>query len=84
MQILIFAAFGIGLLLVSRGWLRRSRWVRGPFVLAQIIGLVVGVPLVQAAGSVERLAGILVVMLAVAGLVLTFTKPVTSVFAQRD
>ncbi len=83
-QILIFAAFGIGLLLVSRGWLRRSRWVRGPFVLAQIIGLVVGVPLVQAAGSVERLAGILVVMLAVAGLVLTFTKPVTSVFAQRD
>ena len=43
-----------------------------------------GVPLVQAAGPVERLAGILVVILAVAGLVLTFTKPVTSVFAQRD
>ena len=84
LQIVIFAVFGIGLLLIARGWLRRSRWVRGPFVLAQIIALVVGVPLVQAAGPVERAAGIVIVVLAVAGIVLTFTRPVMSVFTERQ
>ena len=84
LQIVIFAVFGAGLLMVARGWLRRSRWVRGPFVLAQIIALVVGVPLLQAAGAVEKLAGIAIVALAVAGIVLTFTKPVMAVFTERQ
>ena len=84
LQIVIFAVFGAGLLMIARGWLRRSRWVRGPFVLAQIIALVVGVPLLQAAGAVEKLAGIAIVALAVAGIVLTFTKPVMAVFTERQ
>lgn len=84
LQIVIFAVFGIGLLLIARGWLKRSRWVRGPFVLAQVIALVVGVPLVQASGSIERGVGIVVVLLAVSGLILTFTRPVMDVFASRD
>lgn len=84
LQILIFAVFGVGLLLIARGWVRRSRWVRGPFLLAQIIALVIGVPLVQSAGAVEKVAGIVIVVLAVAGLVLTFTKPVMAVFSARE
>ena len=84
LQIAIFLLFGVALVLVARGWLRRSRWVRGPFLLAQFIALVVGVPLVQAAGSVERIVGIAMAVLAVAGIVLTFTKPVIAVFARRD
>ena len=84
LQIVIFLLFGAGLVLVARGWLRRSRWVRGPFLLTQFIALVIGVPLVQAAGSVERVVGILIVLLAVAGIVLTFTRPVIAVFARRD
>lgn len=83
LQIAIFGVFGVGLLLIARGWLRRSRWVRGPFVLAQIIALVVGVPLVQANGAVERVAGVAIVFLAIAGIVLTFTKPVMAVFTER-
>ena len=84
LQIVIFLLFGAGLVLVTRGWLRRSRWVRGPFLLTQFIALVIGVPLVQAAGSVERVVGILIVLLAVTGIVLTFTRPVIAVFARRD
>lgn len=84
LQIVIFLLFGAALVLVARGWLRRSRWVRGPFLLAQFIALVVGVPLVQATGSVERVVGVLMVLFAVAGIVLTFTKPVIAVFSQRD
>ena len=84
LQIVIFLLFGAGLVLVARGWLRRSRWVRGPFLLAQFIALVVGGPLAQASGSVERAVGIVILVLAVAGIVLTFTKPVIAVFARRD
>lgn len=84
LQILIFLLFGAGMVLVARGWLRRSRWVRGPFLVAQFIALVVGVPLAQATGSVERAVGVVVVILGAAGIVLTFTKPVIAVFARRD
>ena len=84
LQIVIFLLFGAGLVLVARGWLQRARWVRGPFLLAQFIALVVGVPLAQASGSVERAVGIVIAVLAVAGIVLTFTKPVIAVFARRD
>ena len=84
LQIVIFLLFGAGLVLVARGWLRRSRWVRGPFLLAQFIAPVVGGPLAQASGSVERAVGIVILVLAVAGIVLTFTKPVIAVFARRD
>lgn len=84
LQIVIFLLFGAGLVLVARGWLQRARWVRGPFLLAQFIALVIGVPLAQANGSVERAVGIVIAVLAVAGIVLTFTRPVIAVFARRD
>jgi len=83
-QIAIFLLFGAALVLVSRGWVRRARWVRGPFIVAQLFGLVVGVPLIQASGSVERFAGIAIALIAVAGVILTFTRPVMAVFSRRD
>lgn len=76
MEIALFALFGAGMLWVARGWLIPRRWARAPFLLAQIFGLVIGVPLAQATGSVERVAGIALSLIAVLGIVLVFTPAV--------
>lgn len=83
LQIAIFAIFGAGMLWVARGWLRAAGWVRGPFVLAQLIALVVGVPLISAADPAQRLIGTAVTALSAAGLVLVFLPVVTRTFADR-
>lgn len=77
LQILIFVIFGGGLLLVARGWWASKRWARAPFILAQVIALVVGIPLAGASGAMERSAGIAVTAIAVVGIVLALTPAVT-------
>lgn len=84
LQIALFAVFGAAMLWTARGWLRRAGWVRGAFVLAQLIALVVGVPLIGASGSLERVTGIAVTALAGTGLLLVFSPPVVRMFAERD
>jgi hypothetical protein len=76
LQILIFALFGAAMALLARGWWHRRRWARAPFLLGQLLALVVGVPLAQASGRVEQVAGILIVVLAVTGGVLALSRPV--------
>lgn len=73
----ITAAFGVGMLVVARGWWRARRWARSPFIFAQIIGALIGYELTQSSGSVEHAIGIACVVLAVMGLVLSFAPPVT-------
>ena len=75
--IAITAAFGCGLLWVGVGWWRGRRWARAPFVFAQIIGGLIGVELARAEGRVERTAGIVMALLAVAGLLLAFSPAAT-------
>jgi hypothetical protein len=77
LQIIIFALFGAGLLAVSYAWLRRIRWARAPFLVAQFIALIVGWPLAQATGGVERTIGIVLVALAILGIIIAFTPSVT-------
>jgi len=79
LQILIFAVFGGGLAWVARGWWRQRRWARAPFLLGQLLALVVGVPLARAGGDVEQAAGIAIVVAAVAGGILALSKPVSRV-----
>lgn len=67
LQILIFALFGAGLLLVASGWWRMRRWARAPFLLVQLLAIVVGIPLAQAGGAVERATGMVTVAVAIAG-----------------
>lgn len=77
-EIVVFAAFGAGLAWLTRGlWLRRA-WARTPFLVAQIFGLVVGIPLLQAEGGVERAVGAAVVACALVGAVLVFTPAVSA------
>jgi hypothetical protein len=77
LQIVIFALFGIGLLLVSYGWLRRARWARAPFLVAQFVAIIVGWPLAQASETVVRLTGALLVVCAVVGIVVALSPKVT-------
>lgn len=70
--IAITAAFGAGMIAVAVGWWRALRWARSPFVMAQIIVALLGYELAQAEGSVERTVGIVAMVMAALGLVLSF------------
>ena len=76
-QVLIFAVLGAGMIYVGRGWWRRRRWARAPFVLAQLIGLLVGIPIAQTPGTGPRIAGIALTVLAICGIVVALTPAVT-------
>ena len=84
LQIAILGAFGAGLVLVGTGWMRVRRWARAPFLLAQLIALVIGAPLVSAVGGVERIAGIIIILLAATGVVLVFAPAVTRSLAEHS
>ncbi len=77
LEIVIFLVFGAALLLAAWGLWHARRWSRSLAVLGQLIGLVVGVPLVGATGWVERIAGVLVVLMAIGALVCLFTPSST-------
>ena len=70
--IVITAALGAGMVVVGLGWWRTRRWARAPFVLAQVIAALLGYELAQATGSVERAVGVVAMVIAALGLVLSF------------
>jgi hypothetical protein len=76
-QVLIFAVLGVGMAYVGRGWWRRRRWARAPFILAQLIGLLVGIPIAQTPGTGPRIAGLALTVLAICGIVVALTPAVT-------
>ncbi|CAB4735823.1 unannotated protein [freshwater metagenome] len=82
LQIVILALFGAALVFVGSGWIRVRRWARAPFLLAQLIALVIGFPLASAVGEIERVAGISLVALAIIGIVLVFSPAVTRSFTE--
>lgn len=77
LQVVIFASFGASLVIVARGWWQAKRWARAPFVLAQILAVIVGWPLSSAEGPAERAAGVVLLLMAVIGLVLALSPKVT-------
>ena len=83
-QILIFAVFGVGLLLVARGLLRAQRWSRSPLVLAQLIALLVGFPLAQNSTGPVRAVGAALLVLALAGGAVALTPQVGRAIAADD
>lgn len=77
LQIVIFAALGIGLVLVARGWWGARYGARAPFIVAQLLALVVGVPLMSAPDAWTRNVGVALIVVGIAGLVLALLPPVT-------
>ena len=84
LQIVIFAALGIGLLLVARGWWGAKYGARAPFIVAQLLALVVGVPLVSAPDAWTRQVGVALIIVAVVGLVLALLPAVTRIIVQES
>jgi|APGre2960657468_1045069.scaffolds.fasta_scaffold19246_5 Na+-driven multidrug efflux pump len=83
-QILIFMVFGIGLLLIARGWLQGQRWSRSPFVLAQLMALLVAFPLAQDSSGPGRAVGVSVLICALVGGVLALTPQVGRAIRVRN
>lgn len=83
-QILIFMVFGTGLLLIARGWLGGQRWSRSPFVLAQLIALLVAFPLAQDSSGPGRAVGVSVLICALVGGVLALTPQVGRAIRVRN
>jgi hypothetical protein len=77
LQIAIFALLGAGLAAITWAWLRARRWARAPFITVQAIALIVGWPLANAAGSVERWVGIALFALAAVGIIVALSPRVT-------
>lgn len=84
LEIVIFAAFGAGLIAAAWGLWRCRRWARAPIVLGQLIAIVVGLPLATAAGSVERAAGIALVAAAVIAGAAVVSPPATRALMEAD
>ena len=77
LEIVIFLFLGGGLLAAGWGLWRVRRWGRAPAVLGQLLGLIVGVPLVGATGAVEKSAGIAIVIMSIVALVCLFLPSTT-------
>ncbi len=82
--IVILLLFGAGMLCVARGWWREERWARAPFLVAQILGVLVGWDLAQASGGSERIIGIAVIVIAAIGIVLAFLPAVARAIEPPD
>ncbi len=77
LEVVIFLFFGLGMLLVAGGWFAAKRWARAPFLLAQLLALVVSIPLIGATDAFQKWVAILVTLAAIVGIYLAFTPAVT-------
>ena len=82
-EIVIFVVFGIGLLIVAKGWFTMKRWARSPFILAQLIGLFGGGSMVFDSSASSKIPGLLLAVPALIGLVLTFSPAMVRATAEQ-
>lgn len=83
LEIVIFAFLGAGLLATAWGWWRIKRWARAPFLLGQLIALVVGFPLVQSTGMI-RASGAVILAAGIVGIVVALLPKVTDALLNRE
>lgn len=82
--IIIYLVLGLGLLLVARAWWLMRTWQRGAFILAQVIAVLVFFDLTQSSENLPRTVGLVILLMAIAGIVLVFTPKVLRVFAEAQ
>ncbi len=80
-EIAIFAVLGLGLLKVAHAWLGMSRWARGPFIMAQLIGLLAGISFIFSGATEQLLPGLLLAVPSVLGLILSFHPVVLQTYS---
>lgn len=71
-EIAIFVVLGLGLVMIARGWFRMSRWARGPFIMAQLIGLLAGISFAFSGASEQVLPGLILAVPSALGIILSF------------
>ena len=71
LEVVIFLVLGLGLLLVAKGWYSMQRWARSPFVLAQLLGLAIGIW-----SDTQISLRLVFIIPAVLGLIVTFSPEV--------
>lgn len=76
-QIAIEVLFGAGMIWVALGWWRTRPWARAPFLVAQILGILIGFDLAQSEGAIEKVVGIGLIIIAAVGAVLVFRPAVS-------
>lgn len=69
-EIVIYLLFAVGIGLVVKGLLSRRRVARGPFIVTQLFGLIVGWTLAAGDGAGVHVAGWIVLALSLAGIAL--------------
>lgn len=77
-EIAVFAVFGLGMLAVAYGWFRMNRWARGPFLTAQLIGLLAGI---FSGDSVPALPRLILIVPSAFGLILSFNPTVLQTYS---
>ena len=82
--IIIYLVLGLGLLLVARAWWLMRTWQRGAFILAQVIAVLVFFDLTQSSENLPRTIGLVILLMAIAGIVLVFTPKELRVFAEAQ
>lgn len=84
LQIVIFAILGVALFAIAAGWWKAKYGARAPFIVAQLLALVVGVPLIQATETGPRSVGAALVGAGLLGIALALLPPVTRVLLASD
>jgi MFS family permease len=84
LQIVIFSVLGVAGLAIAWGWWRAKYAARAPFILGQLLGLVVGVPIAQNLETTQRVVGTGLVVFAVVGIVVSLLPPVTRAIVPAD
>lgn len=78
-EIVVYLLFALGIGLVVKGLLNRRRIARGPYVVTQMFGLIVGWTLAAGDGLAVHVAGWAVLAVSLAGLALMFNRQVGQV-----
>jgi len=77
LQIVIFAVLGVASIAIALGWWRAKYAARAPFIVAQLLALVVGFPLAQGSGSLQSGVGVALVVIAIIGIAVALLPPIT-------
>lgn len=77
-QVVIYVLFALGITLVVRGLLSGRRLARGPYVVTQLFGLIVGWTLAAGDGTWVHLTGWIVLALSIAGIALMLNPAVSA------
>jgi hypothetical protein len=77
-EIVIYLLFALGIGLVVKGLLNRRRIARGPYIVTQMFGLIVGWTLASGDGAAVHVAGWIVLVASLAGIALMLNGQVAA------